>query len=165
MSRAFVKEDAEPAPVHFRKVSPAPQGARIPLTLSGASRLKDELKRLKAGERPASSQSNGGAAERIALLEEALASTEIVDVRKLAGDQIRFGATVLLQDLDGGKQSKYQIIGELEANLKVGCISVSSPLARGLVGREVGELVQVQVPGGGREYEILEILWVEEESP
>jgi transcription elongation factor GreA len=161
MSRAFVKEDAEPAQVQWRRASGAE--GDLPLTLSGANRLAAELERLAAGD-AAGSKAGGGDAARIAQLEVALARSEIVDVRKLAGDQVTFGATVVLQPVDPGPQVRYQLVGELEVDLALGRIGVTSPIARALIGREVGELVQVRTPRGAHEYEIVELLWVESEA-
>ncbi len=158
MSRAFVKEDAQPEPILRRK--PTAEGGGFPLTLSGAHRFRRELKQLKTQGTAISPES----AERIAWLEEVLSKSEILDVRTLAGPQLKLGATVVLQDIDGGSKATYQIVGELEADLKLGRINVTSPLGRALIGREVGDLVQVHAPRGGREYEILEIRWVEEEG-
>ncbi len=160
MSRAFVKEDAQAAPVQWRKAAAGADG-RVALTLSGANRLKDELARLKAGERP-SSPPNGEATQRVALLEDVLARAEVIDARKQTGDRITFGATVVLQNVDGESRSKYRIVGEVESDLKAGRVSVTSPLGRALIGHEVGDLIEVKAPGGGRDYEIVELSWVED---
>jgi transcription elongation GreA/GreB family factor len=152
MSRAFVKEDAQPAPVLWRK---ATEGLRAPLTLSGARRLRQELQQLRDGP------SSDAVAQRITSIEQALSGAEIVDARTLAGPRIKLGATVVLQDVDSGLEARYQIVGEVEADLKAGRIAVASPLGRALIGREVGELVAVQAPGGSREYEILDLQWRE----
>jgi hypothetical protein len=159
MSRAFVKEDAQPEPILRRR--PTTEGGGFPLTLSGANRFRRELQQLRSAQAPVSPES----AERIAWLEEVLSKSEILDVRTLAGPQVKLGATVVLRDVDGEPNATYQIVGELEADLKLGRINVTSPLGRALIGREVGDLVQVHAPRGGREYEILEIRWVEAEGP
>jgi transcription elongation factor GreA len=99
------------------------------------------------------------------LLEDTISRSEIIDVRKFSGDQIKFGATVVLSDVDGGAKVKYRIVGDLEADLKIGRISIGSPIARALIGREVGDEVTVQAPGGGRDFEILEVLWIEDPIP
>lgn len=161
MSRAFVKEDAEPVPVEWRRGLKTTAG--LPLTLSGANRLKAELKRLESAG-PAASPPGSETAQRIAQLVEVLANSEIVDARKLSGAQVTFGATVVLLDVDGGAQTRYRIVGEIEADRAAGRISVTSPLARALIGREVGDLVEVQAPGGAREVELRELLWIEEEG-
>jgi len=163
---------------------PAPQGTRIPMTLSGVNRLKEELKRIKTVDRPqnvrdieearahgdlsenaeyhAAKERQGFIDGRMKLLEDTIARAEIVDVGKLGGDQVKFGATVVLQDVETDAKVRYRIVGELEADLKLGRISIASPIARALIGREVGDEVTVQAPGGGRDYEILEVLWVDE---
>ena len=160
---------------------------RVPMTKSGLLRLKEELKRLKAVERPrivreiAEARSHGDISEnaeyhaakekqghiegRIAQVEHWIASAEVIDVTKHAGDRVVFGATVHLEDTDSGEQARYRIVGELEADLKQGKISVTSPIARALIGRSEGDTVVVRTPGGQKEYEIQEIDFVEEELP
>ncbi|MHB8419052.1 MAG: transcription elongation factor GreA [Myxococcales bacterium] len=162
----------------------APQGIRIPMTLSGVNRLKEELKRIKSIDRPqnvrdieearahgdlsenaeyhAAKERQGFIDGRMKLLEDTISRAEIVDVSKLGGEQVKFGATVVLQDVEGEAKVRYRIVGELEADIKVGRISIASPIARALIGREVGDEVTVQAPGGGRDYEILEVLWLED---
>jgi transcription elongation factor GreA len=159
MSRAFVKEDAQPVPIQFRKATGSDEGSRL-LTLSGAARLNAELEAAKTIPAPAGSPN----AERLARIEDLLSRSEVVDVRALAGAQIRFGATVVLRDLEGEEQSEYQLVGEPEADLKLGRINLNSPLARALIGREAGESIQVRTPRGTREYEILGVRW-EEKAP
>jgi transcription elongation factor GreA len=160
---------------------------RVPMTRSGLLRLKQELKRLKAEERPrvvrdiADARSHGDLSEnaeyhaakekqghiegRIAQVEHWIASAEVIDVSKHAGDRVVFGATVHLEDSDSGDRAKYRIVGELEADLKQGKISVTSPIARALIGRSEGDTVVVSTPGGKKEYEIQSIDFVEEELP
>jgi transcription elongation factor GreA len=160
---------------------------RVPMTKSGLLRLKGELKRLKAVERPkivreiAEARSHGDLSEnaeyhaakekqghvegRIAQVEHWIASAEVIDVSKVAGDRVVFGATVNLEDAGSGDQARYRIVGELEADLKQGKISVTSPIARALIGRSEGDTVVVRTPGGQREYEIQSIDFVEEELP
>ncbi len=160
---------------------------RVPMTKSGLLRLKEELKRLKAIERPrivreiAEARSHGDLSEnaeyhaakerqghiegRIAQVEHWIASAEVIDVSKLAGDRVVFGATVRLEDTDSGDEATYRIVGELEADLKRGKISVTSPIARALIGRSEGDTVVVRTPGGQKEYEIQGIDFVEEELP
>ena len=98
---------------------------------------------------------------RIQMLEDRLARAQIIDVGKLSGERVVFGATVRLEDTDSGARTQYTIVGETEADLKKGRISITSPIARGLVGREAGDTVKIRTPGGEREYEILEVVFVE----
>jgi transcription elongation factor GreA len=157
------------------------------MTLSGVARLKEELKRIKSVDRPqnvrdieearahgdlsenaeyhAAKERQGFIDGRMKLLEDVISRSEIVDVRKFEGETVKFGATVVLSDVDSGVKVRYRIVGDLEADLKVGRISIGSPIARALIGREVGDEVTVQAPGGGREYEILEVLWIEDPVP
>jgi transcription elongation factor GreA len=159
----------------------------IPMTKAGAEALKRELKHLKSVERPknvqdistardhgdlrenaeyhAAKEKQSHIAGRIEMIEDRLARAQIIDVSKLSGDRIVFGATVKLEDPDSGLRQTYQIVGETEADLKKGKVSVTSPIARGLVGREVGDTVTVKAPGGDREYEVLEVLFIEEPIP
>ena len=160
---------------------------RVPMTRGGLVRLKDELKRLKNVERPkivkeiaearahgdlsenaeyhAAKEKQGHVEGRIAQVEHWIASAEVIDVSKLAGDKVVFGATVHLEDAGSGDQARYRIVGELEADLKQGKISVTSPIARALIGRNEGDTVVVRTPGGQKEYEIQSIDFVEEEIP
>ena len=155
----------------------------IPMTRAGAEAIKRELKRLKSVERAknvqdiAVARDHGDLREnaeyhaakerqshiegRIQMLEDRLARAEIIDVSRLSGDRVVFGATVKLSDSDGGQQTQYTIVGETEADLKKGRISITSPIARGLIGREVGDEVKIRTPGGEREYEILAVLFQE----
>ena len=158
---------------------------RVPMTRGGLVRLKDELKRLKNVERPkivkeiaearahgdlsenaeyhAAKEKQGHVEGRIAQVEHWIASAEVIDVSKHAGDRVVFGATVSLQDTDSGDQVTYRIVGEIEADLKQGKISVTSPIARALIGRSEGDTVVVRTPGGEKEYEIQTVVFVEEE--
>ncbi len=158
---------------------------RVPMTKSGLIRLKNELKRLKAVERPkivkeiAEARAHGDLSEnaeyhaakekqshvegRILQVEHWIASAEVIDVTKHAGDRVIFGATVTLEDADSGDEVRYRIVGELEADLKQGKISVTSPIARALIGRGEGDTVTVRTPGGSREYEIQQIEFIEEQ--
>ncbi len=152
---------------------------RIPMTRGGAIALKNEVKRLKAVERPkviaalAEARGHGDLSEnadyeaakdrqafiegRIADIEHKLTQMDIIDVAKLSGNKVLFGATVTLEDEDGARLV-YQVVGDLEADLKKGRISVSSPIARALIGREEGETVTVRGPkGGGKDYEIIAV--------
>ena len=151
----------------------------IPMTAEGHVRLRDELKRLKFVDRPEVSKEIGVAREhgdlkenaeyhaakekqgmieaRIAYLEDHLARAEIIDVSKLSGDRVVFGAKVELLDVDNDTEVTYQIVGEDEADLDQGRISVRSPIARALIGKEVGDTAVMQTGRGRREYEILEV--------
>ncbi|MFO1196504.1 MAG: transcription elongation factor GreA [Burkholderiaceae bacterium] len=157
--------------------------ATIPLTLRGAQLLRDELQRMKAVERPAviaaiaEARSHGDLSEnaeydaardrqgfiegRIAELESKLANAQVIDPKLLDADgRVVFGATVDLEDLDSGDKVTYQIVGDDEADIKSGLISVSSPIARALIGRHVGDVAEVRAPGGVREYEIHDVRYV-----
>ena len=155
----------------------------IPMTKAGADALKREIKRLKSVERPrivqeiSVARDHGDLSEnaeyhaakekqshiegRIQILEDRLARAEIIDVSRLSGERVVFGATVRLQDVDSEAKAQYTIVGEHEADLKKGRIGVTSPIARGLIGREVGDSVTIRAPGGEREFEILEVLFQE----
>jgi transcription elongation factor GreA len=156
---------------------------RAPLTLRGADRLRGELKRLKTEERPrviqaiAEARSHGDLSEnaeyhaareqqsfiegRIKDLESQLSNSEIIDVSRLqAGERVVFGATVDLEDCDDGNKVVYQIVGDAEADIRSGLISVSSPIARALVGRSAGDVVDVQAPNGTRSYEIMGVRYL-----
>lgn len=152
----------------------------IPITARGAERLKSELQRLKAVDRPSVIQAIKEAREkgdlsenaeyeaarerqgfiegRILELEGKLASLQIIDPASVdAGGRVVFGATVELEDLTASERVKYQIVGDDEADIKSGLISVSSPIARALIGKMEGDVVEVAAPGGRREYEILDV--------
>jgi transcription elongation factor GreA len=155
----------------------------IPITAAGAERLKAELQRLKAVERPAiilaikEAREKGDLSEnaeyeaarerqgfiegRIMELEGKVGALQIIDpVNVDSGGRIVFGATVLLEDLVAGDHVKYQIVGDDEADIKAGLISVSSPIARALIGRSEGDIIEFLAPGGRREYEVLEVRYV-----
>ena len=102
---------------------------------------------------------------RIAQVEHWIASAEVIDVSRQSGDRVVFGATVTLADSDSGDEVRYRIVGELEASLKEGKISVTSPIARALIGRSEGDTVRVTTPGGSKEYEIVQVEFIEEELP
>ncbi|HMN47096.1 MAG TPA: transcription elongation factor GreA [Povalibacter sp.] len=156
---------------------------RLPLTLKGAERLRAELKRLKTEDRPrviqaiAEARSHGDLSEnaeyhaareqqsfiegRIKDLEAHLSNSEIIDVSRLAaGGKVVFGATVNLEDQDDGNKVIYQIVGDAEADIRNGWISVSSPIARALVGKQEGDVVDVVAPNGTRSYEIVSVKYV-----
>ena len=152
----------------------------IPLTTRGAQLLKDELHRLKTVDRPAvitaiaEARAQGDLSEnaeydaarerqgfiegRIAELEGKLSNAQVIDPKLLdAEGRVVFGATIELEDLITDKKTTYQIVGDDEADIKVGKISVSSPIARALIGKYAGDVAEVQAPGGLREYEILDV--------
>jgi transcription elongation factor GreA len=154
---------------------------KIPMTAAGYAALESELKHCQQVERPriiqqiTDARSHGDLSENaeyhaakeaqslneghIAELEDKLARAEVIDVSKLSGDTITFGATVTLIDEDTEKKSIWQIVGEPEADAKKGRISVTSPLARALVGKKKGAQVEVVTPGGAKAYEIMKIEW------
>lgn len=155
----------------------------IPITAAGAERLKAELQRLKAVERPAIIQAIKEAREkgdlsenaeydaarerqgfiegRIMELEGKIGALQVIDPASVdSGGRIVFGATVLLEDLAASDHVKYQIVGDDEADIKAGLISVSSPIARALIGRSEGDIIEFLAPGGRREYEVLEVKYV-----
>jgi len=160
--------------------------SRIPITASGLRRLKEELKHLQGVERlkiskeievarghgdlrenaeyHAAKEKQSHIESRILNLNDWIARAEVIDVSKLSGDKVVFGATVKLLDVETDKQVTYTLVGELEADIKRRLISVTSPLARGLIGKAVGDLVTVQSPGGAREYEVVEVLFEEPEQ-
>ena len=152
---------------------------RIPMTASGYKALEDEITHLKLVERPAvikmitEARSHGDLSEnaeyhaakdrqafiegRVMDLEDKLSRAEIIDVSKLSGKTVKFGAIVTLSDEDTDAKVKYQIVGDLEADAKKGKISISSPIARALIGKTAGDTVEVTAPGGARSYEILKV--------
>jgi len=154
---------------------------RVPMTTEGFKRLEEELHRLKAEERPriiqaiAEARSHGDLSEnaeyhaakeaqglneaRVAELEDKIGRAEIVDTSKLSGTTIKFGATVTLVDEDTDEKVTYKIVGDLEADVKSGKISISSPIARALIGKSKGDSAEVTTPKGARSYEVLKIEW------
>ena len=152
------------------------------MTGEGYAVLDDELKRLKTQERPsviaqiAEARTHGDLSEnaeyhaakdrqgwiegRIAEIEDKIARAQIIDVSKLSGAQVKFGATVSVVDEDTKEKARYQIVGDHEADVKAGKLSVSSPLARAMIGKEKGDVVEVNTPGGVKAYEIKKIEWV-----
>ena len=156
---------------------------KVPLTVTGANKLRAELEELKTVVRPRIIQAISDAREhgdlkenaeyhaareqqsfaegRIAEIEGKLSNANIIDVTKTdANGKVVFGATVEIEDIDSGKVVTYQIVGEDEANIKEGRISVGSPIARALIGKEVEDVVVVKAPGGNIEYEILSIQYI-----
>jgi transcription elongation factor GreA len=157
--------------------------ATIPLTKKGAEKLKDELQRLKSVERHAviqaiaEARAQGDLSEnaeyeaakdkqgfiegRILEIEGKLAAAQVIDPAELdAGGKVVFGSTVDLEEESSGAQVTYQIVGDDEADLKHGLISISSPIARALIGKEAGDVADVQAPGGVKSYEIVEVRYV-----
>ncbi|HVK63281.1 MAG TPA: transcription elongation factor GreA [Polyangium sp.] len=154
---------------------------KVPMTPEGQARLREELERLKKIELPqvvkdisvardhgdlsenaeyhAAKERQGLIVARITFIEQTLSRAEVIDPSKLSGSKIQFGARVKLMNVDSEEEVVYQIVGPEEADIKQNRISVSSPLARGLIGREVGEEVRVVMPAGPRTYEILEITY------
>ena len=152
---------------------------RIPMTAEGHAALQAELKNLKSVERPniiaaiAEARAHGDLSEnaeyhaakekqsfiegRISELDDKLARADVIDVSKLTGGKIRFGATVSLIDVDTEEEVSYKIVGEDEANVKDGKISISSPIARALIGKEEGDEAEVAAPAGARAYEITKV--------
>jgi transcription elongation factor GreA len=154
---------------------------KVPMTASGYSALEAELKRLMSEERPriiqaiSDARTHGDLSEnaeyhaakeqqshnegRIAELEDKLSRAEVIDVSKLSGDTVKFGAQVKLVDEDTDEEKVYRIVGDVEADVKEGRVSISSPIARALIGKSVGDTVEVTAPGGARSFEILDIAW------
>ena len=154
---------------------------KVPMTKRGHAALEDELKQRQSVNRPriiqqiAEARSHGDLSEnaeyhaakeeqshnegRIAELEDKLARADIIDVSKLSGDVVKFGATVTLIDEDTEKKAVWQIVGESEADAKKGRISITSPLARALIGKKEGVSVEVMAPGGAKAYEISKVEW------
>ncbi|MCC7251001.1 MAG: transcription elongation factor GreA [Hyphomicrobium sp.] len=154
---------------------------RVPMTIEGFKSLEAELHRLKAEERPriiqaiSEARSHGDLSEnaeyhaakeaqglneaKVAELEDKLSRAEVVDTAKLSGASIKFGATVTLVDEDTDEKVKYKIVGDLEADVKNGKISISSPIARALIGKSKGDTAEVTTPKGARSYEVLKVEW------
>ena len=154
--------------------------SKVPLTVRGAERLREELKKLKGVDRPkviqaiAEARAHGDLKEnaeyhaareqqgfiegRIQDIEGKLSNAEIIDVSQInANGKVIFGATVLLSDEDSGNEVTYQIVGEDEADIKAGRISINSPIARGLIGKEEGDVVTIRTPAGEKQFEIVEV--------
>ena len=152
---------------------------KIPMTPGGYAALEAELKKRQQEERPriveaiSEARSHGDLSEnaeyhsakeaqslnegRIAELEDKLSRAEVIDVTKLSGSTVMFGATVTLVDEDTDEEKSYQIVGESEADVKAGKVSITSPTARALIGKKKGDTVEVNTPGGGKSYEILKV--------
>ena len=153
--------------------------SKIPMTADGLARLVEELRHLKHVERPevirsiAEARDHGDLSEnaeyhaarerqgfiegRVADLEDKVARAEVIDVKKLSGKQVMFGATVTLLDEDTDAKTKYQIVGQDESDIRAGRLSISSPLARALIGKKVGDSVEVTTPSGSKSYEIVRL--------
>jgi transcription elongation factor GreA len=152
---------------------------KVPMTAEGFAALEAEIKHLKAVERPriikaiAEARTHGDLSEnaeyhaakdqqgltefRVADLEDKLSRAEVIDTTKLKGDTVMFGATVTLLDEDTQEKAKYRIVGEIEAEVKKGKISITSPLARALLGKRKNTIVEVSTPGGGKSYKVLKV--------
>ena len=156
---------------------------RMPMTAEGAERLRRQLDELKSVQRPtviqalAEARAHGDLSEnaeyhaarerqgfiegRIATIEEALAVAEIIDVTKIDADgKIVFGATIELFNLDTEQEVRYQIVGEMEADIDQGLLSITAPIARAMIGKEEGDVIQVNAPGGIVEYEVLSVAYI-----
>jgi transcription elongation factor GreA len=152
---------------------------RVPMTVEGFKKLEAELHRLKAEERPriiqqisdarehgdlsenaeyhAAKEAQGLNEAKVAEIEDKLGRADVIDTSKLTGSTVKFGATVSLEDEDSGDKVKYKIVGEHEANVREGRISINSPIARALIGKSKGDSAEVTTPKGTRSYEILKI--------
>ncbi len=155
---------------------------KIPMTPEGHAALEKEAKHLKTVERPriikaiaearahgdlsenaeyhAAKEQQGMTEARVIELENTLSRAEIIDISKMQGDRIKFGATVTIVDEDTDEEITYQLVGDFESDAKNGKISISSPVARALMGKEVGDSAEVATPGGGRFFEILKIEYI-----
>lgn len=155
---------------------------KVPMTAAGYERLQEELKHLKSVARPevikaiAEAREHGDLSEnaeyqaarerqsfiegRVMELEDKISRAEVIDVTSLAGDTVKFGATVTLADEDTDEEVTYQIVGADEADIKQGRLSITAPLARGLISKSVGDVVEVTIPAGSKSYEIVAIKYV-----
>jgi transcription elongation factor GreA len=152
---------------------------KVPMTVTGYAALEEELKRRQQIERPriiqaiAEARAHGDLSEnaeyhaakeaqghnegRIAEIEDRMSRAEVIDVSKLSGSSVMFGATVTLVDEDTEEEKRYQIVGENEADVKSGKVSITSPIARALIGKKIGDTVEVNTPGGGKSYEVVNV--------
>lgn len=152
------------------------------MTAAGYARLEKELKELKSTARPAviqaiaTARDHGDLSEnaeyqaakeqqsliegRIAELQDKLSRAEVIDVASISGRQIKFGATITLADEDTDEETRYQIVGEDESNIEEGLLSITSPLARALIGKEQGDSVEVITPGGPKAYEVIDVRYI-----
>ncbi len=157
---------------------------RAPITMKGAQRLRDELEHLKSVKRPkviaaiaearehgdlkenaeyhAAREEQGFIEGRIKQLEGELSHAEVIDISKLnAGSKVVFGATVTLADVETDEEKRYQIVGDLEADIKLGLIAISSPVARALIGKNEGDTIAIAAPAGQREYEVVSVEYLD----
>ncbi|GAA0579090.1 transcription elongation factor GreA [Caenispirillum bisanense] len=156
---------------------------KIPMTPKGLALLEQELKHLRSVERPnvikaiAEAREHGDLSEnaeyhaarerqsfiegRISELEDIIGRADVIDIAKMSGDKVRFGATVVVADEDTDEEVSYQIVGPHEADLKQGRISIQSPIARALIGKSEGDVVEVNAPGGSRSYEIISVKFID----
>ena len=154
---------------------------KVPMTANGHSAMTEEIKHLKSVERPriiraieearshgdlsenaeyhAAKEQQGWTEARVAELEDKISRAEVIDISKLSGATVTFGAKVTLVDEETDAQASYQIVGDFEADVKKGKISISSPIARAIIGKRKGDSVEVATPGGGKSYEILKVKW------
>ena len=157
---------------------------RAPITMKGAQRLREELEHLKSVKRPkviaaiaearehgdlkenaeyhAAREEQGFIEGRIKQLEGELSHAEVIDISKLnAGSKVVFGATVTLADVESDEEKRYQIVGDLEADIKLGLIAISSPVARALIGKNEGDTIAIAAPAGQREYEVVSVEYLD----
>jgi transcription elongation factor GreA len=152
------------------------------MTAGGYNRLQEELKQLKSIERPAviraiaEAREHGDLSEnaeyhaarerqsfiegRLAELEDQISRAQVIDVSKLSGSTVKFGATVRLSDEDTGEEQRYQLVGAAESDIKSGMLSITAPLARALIGKTIGDSVEVTTPRGSKAYEIIEVSFI-----
>ncbi|PHR59292.1 MAG: transcription elongation factor GreA [Robiginitomaculum sp.] len=155
---------------------------KFPMTVFGHNALETELKQLKTVERPyiinaisvardhgdlkenaeyhAAKEKQGFIEGRIQELESKLSLAHIIDVAKLTGNTVKFGATITIENIDTDEQSTYQIVGEDEANVKEGKISITAPIARAMISKEIGDEFEVHAPGGAKGYEIMNVAYI-----
>lgn len=154
---------------------------KVPMTLAGFARLEEELRHLKSVERPAvvkaiaEAREHGDLSEnaeytaarerqsfiegRVMELEDKISRADVIDVAKLSGKIIKFGATIMLVDEDSNEKVQYQIVGQDESDIKDGRLSISAPLARALIGKTVNDTVEVSTPSGSKSYEVLNVAY------
>ena len=154
---------------------------RIPITVDGKLKVEEELKNLKTIQRPriinaisearahgdlsenaeyhAAKEEQGHNETKIMELENLLSKAEAIDPSSLEGNDVKFGAKIVLVDVDTNEEANYQIVGDIESDFKKKKISISSPLAKALIGKSVGDEVEVNTPGGGKSFEIIEVLY------
>ena len=156
---------------------------KVPITVEGAEKLRDELKKLKIEDRPritnaiaearahgdlkenaeyhAAKDEQGLSEARVRDIEAALSNAQIIDINAMpASDKVIFGVTVLLCNVEDDKEVRYKIVGDDEADISAGMLSISAPIARAIIGKRVGDEVDVATPGGQKSYEIVEVLYI-----